>query len=352
MSSEKAIWMVLVLIAIIRIAMVRQLDKQGLITLKGTIKNDPSVTSYSQGIEVADVFIFVPRFPELSYGDFVKVSGEIENGIIKKGTVIDYQINNTILFRIRRRLIAFYNSALPKPHSSLVAGMVLGTKSLISKDLWEVFKQSGTAHVVVASGMNISMIANFTLALVLRFVHRRRAVIITLGVIWIYTIIAGFDAPIVRAALMASIVFVGVALGRTTYTTRVLALTALVMIIFKPQWIKDLGFILSFVATGSLLLFESRIRNYLRRVPRIVREDLSTTLAAQIGVAPLLFISFGNINFLAPIANVLVLWTVVPLTIIGMGAGLMSFIIPQLAEIVLYFVYPLTSWFYLIVYLF
>jgi competence protein ComEC len=116
---------------------------------------------------------------------------------------------------------------------------------------------------------------------------------------------------------MGSVTFVAQALGRLQAASRALFLSAALMLIIKPDWITDLGFILSFVATASLMLFERKIASLIRFVPGIFREGLSTSLAAQIGVAPILFATFGQFSLLSPIINALVLWTIAPITIIG-----------------------------------
>jgi hypothetical protein len=80
-------------------------------------------------------------------------------------------------------------------------------------------------------------------------------------------------------------------------------------------------------------------------VPRFLRQDLSTTIAAQIGVAPIIWATFGQFNLLSPLINAAVLWTIPLITIIGMVAGIISLIVPQIASLILYLTYPLTSWF-------
>jgi competence protein ComEC len=117
------------------------------------------------------------------------------------------------------------------------------------------------------------------------------------------------------------------------------------MIIIFPYWTGDIGFLLSFIATLSLLLFEKPVRKKLKVIPGIFRESLSTTLAAQIGVTPILYVTFGSIYILSPVVNALVLWTIPFITILGMIASLTLYIVPGLSRLVLYLAYPLTLWF-------
>jgi competence protein ComEC len=217
-----------------------------------------------------------------------------------------------------------YQKSLPEPHASLLAGLTLGSKAGLPASFWETLKKTGTAHVVVASGMNVTLVAGFLIGILVILLPRKKAIPLALAGVWTYSLLSGFDAPIVRAAIMGSVTFIAQALGRLQAASRALFLSAALMLIIKPDWITDLGFILSFVATASLMLFERKIASLIRFVPGIFREGLSTSLAAQIGVAPILFATFGQFSLLSPIINALVLWTIAPITIIGGIGGIIG----------------------------
>ena len=241
---------------------------------------------------------------------------------------------------------------MPEPHAALIAGITLGVRGEIPDNFWQGLVNSGLAHVVVASGSNVSLVAGFIVGILTIFVSRRRAIPLLLVSIWLYAGLAGMDAPIIRAAIMGSIAFTAQEVGRLISAWRALLTSALVMLIVKPEWINDLGFLLSFVATACLLLFQGKMNKFLKRVPTIFREGLSTSLAAQIGVTPILFVTFGQFNILSPIANALVLWTVPIIMVVGGISGLIGLIFPLAGRALLYLIYPLTSWFVFIVNLF
>ncbi|OGM54527.1 hypothetical protein A3F62_03250 [Candidatus Woesebacteria bacterium RIFCSPHIGHO2_12_FULL_44_11] len=246
---------------------------------------------------------------------------------------------------MKERILDFYRMTLPSPHADLIAGMVLGAKSSLSKAFWEALKTTGTAHVVVASGMNVTLVAGFLLNFLISIVSRKIAVILTIVGIWIYVVLVGFEAPIIRAAIIGTVAFSAQGLGKMYSAWRALILSALVMLVYQPAWITDLSFILSFVATASLMLFEVKIRRLIYFVPGLFREGLSTSLSAQIGVAPILYIAFGQFNIFSPLINAAVLWTVAPITIIGFISGFVGLVVPFVGKLVLYLAYPLTSWF-------
>lgn len=316
------------------------------------VASEPIRYDNSQYLKIHNLKIYLPLYPEITYGDSIVVEGVVAGDKLSKPQLVAIKQSTNKLIVLRNKLIGFYQNNLSEPHASLIAGITIGSKSQIPKDFWEKLKETGTAHVVVASGMNVSLVASFVVSLLILFISRQKAVYIATIFIWIYTFISGFDAPLVRAALMASIAYLGIAWGRVSFAYRALMLTAYGMLIYNPGWLIDLGFILSFVATLCLLLFSKRIDRMFRFLPTLFREGVSTSLAAQIGVAPIIFVTFGQFNLLSPIINGLVLWLIGPLTVLSLMAGIIGLLIPALGRAILFLTYPLSLWFVGVVNLF
>ncbi|KKS77234.1 MAG: internalization-related competence protein ComEC/Rec2 protein [Candidatus Woesebacteria bacterium GW2011_GWB1_43_14] len=322
------------------------------IRVSGRLLTEPIRYSNAQYFHLERLKVYLPLFPEIYYGDYVVIEGVVSEDKLTSPVLVNRIESRNMLFLIRRRLISFYQASLSEPHASLVAGIVIGAKSSLPEDFWNALKATGTAHVVVASGMNVSMTASFVLAALVNFITRKRAVIIAIVSIWIYTVMSGFDAPIIRAAIMGSIAFGAQSVGRLSLSLRALLLSAVLMLIINPRWMTDLGFVLSFLATLALILFESKIRSKIHFVPGVFREGLSTSLAAQVGVAPVLYYVFGQFNPVSPLINALILWTIAPIMVIGSLSGLLGIFMPFLGRAVLLLAFPLTSWFVFVVNLF
>jgi ComEC/Rec2-related protein len=349
-------WPFLILLAMLRIAFffsTRPNYPDGTrVKISDRVTSEPIRYETSQRVFLQGFKFYLPLYPEINYGDEIVVEGVVDEDKLKNVSLSGTEKSGGMLYVLRNRLVEFYQRSLPCHHSALIAGITIGSKANIPSEFWEKLKMSGTVHVVVASGMNVTLVAGFLMGILIFFIPRRKAIPLALVGIWSYAILSGFDAPIIRAAVMGSIAFTAQEIGRLYLAWRALVLSALAMIFIKPDWIVDLGFILSFVATASLMLFEARIRKFLHRVPSIIRQDLSTTLAAQIGVAPILFASFGQFNVLSPLVNALILWTIPPITIIGMIGGTLGMIFEPAGRLVLLLSYPLTSWFILMIQLF
>jgi len=339
-------WLLLIFLVIFRFFSTRPTYHNGdRLRLTAGIFQEPIQYSTSQYLKLSGLKIYLPLYPEISYGDQVSVEGIVDGGKLKNPKLVSIKESRGILFKFRSKIIDFYRKVLPEPHASLVAGIVLGSKSSIPADFWQNLKTTGVAHVVVASGMNVAFVASFLISFLAIFTPRKRAVFIAVVAIWLYALISGFEAPIVRAAIMASIAFSAQGAGKLSFSWSILSLTALMMLIVNPSWISDTGFILTFVATGSLMLFQRRIDKLFGFIPNslgFLREGFSTSLAAQIGVAPILFATFGQFNLLSPLINALVLWTVPLIMIIGAVGGIVGLIVPVIGRLILLISYPLT----------
>jgi len=316
-----------------------------LVRITSKVYSEPIVYDRDQFLKVQGLNFYLPKNPEITYGDKIVVEGIVENKKLKQPKLLKIQTEKKgLLVNLRQNLISFYKSSLPEPYGSLVAGIVIGSKNM-PQSFWEKLKSTGTAHIVVASGTNVTMTVGFLIGILTVFLKRSTAIWITIVGIFLYVTISGFDAPIVRAGIMGSILLIGQTKGRVINTWRILIYSALIMLLIKPQWITDLGFILSFTATISLILFQKSIDLRLKRIPAIFREGLSTSLAAQIGVAPIIFATFGQFNILSPIINAFVLWTIPYIMVIGAVGGVIGVIAPLVGRLILYILFPLLWYF-------
>ena len=220
------------------------------------------------------------------------------------------------LFRSQRealdRKISQY---LPSPQSELLSGILLGQNKKLPGDLRLALRDTSTLHIVVASGQNLSMVAGFFLGLS-GLIKRKNAIILSLSAAAVYTLLTGFQIPILRAALMFTLASLAQLFGRGKDSWRVLVITAGLMLLINPSWISDLSFQLSFLATFGVVVVAPILLRKLSFMP-IIGQDLSVTLAAQIMVMPIIAQNFHQISLVSLFTNVLVLWTVPFIMIFG-----------------------------------
>lgn len=323
--------------------------------IKTKVATEPVRYEKFQYLKLEGLKIYLPLYPQITYGDEVVVEGIVNDDKLDKAKLIKTEQSQKFVYKFRQKLLKFYKKSLPEPHSSLIAGVTIGSKASIPNDFWEKLKNSGTAHVVVASGMNITLVAGFLLNFLVIVMKRKKALVFSLIGVWFYAFLSGFDAPIVRAAIMGSIAITSQELGRVSMALRALIISAVIMLLINPGYVEDVGFLLSFFATLGLITFESRIEMFLLKKIKVLqgsgtlvstlRTDFATTLAAQIAVFPILYYYFGRFNILSPLINTAILWTVVPITVIGMLGGLVGIVVPIIGQSILLLTYPLTLWF-------
>jgi competence protein ComEC len=297
----------------------------------------------------------------------------------------------TYLTRLRRRILDFFLGSLPRDEAGLLAGLVLGAKSSLSPGFYQALQTTGTLHVVVASGMNVALVAGATASVLTRFLRRQWALTLSLISIWLYVLVAGLDPPLIRAGLMGSLSFLGIIFGRLRQTGYLLIFSSILMLLWQPLWLYDVGFQLSVAATAGLIWLsplldpkyqpspkllaepiEARNRIHLPQVSfppsrlinlnqaifnplknfwriitnlPLVGEALVTTIAAQLAVWPILAYHFGTLTLLSPFINALALWIVPPATQLGVILGIIGLQFDTLTNILIWIIWPLLTYF-------
>ncbi len=314
------------------------------VRITSKVYGEPIVFDKYQYLKIQGLKVYIPKYPEVNYGDRIVVVGQVSGDKLVSPKLVEINQSKNSLYVFREKIISFYKASLPEPFSSLVAGIVIGSKNM-PESFWEKLKRTGMAHVVVASGTNVTLTISFLIGSLTLFLSRKKAIYLTYFGILLYLILSGLDAPIIRASLMGSILLFGQEKGRVVNSWRILLYSGIIMLLIKPIWITDIGFILSFVATASLMLFQKKIDAWLSRVPNFFREGLSTSLAAQIGVTPILYMTFGQFNLLSPVINALVLWTIPYIMIGGALAGVIGIFVPLVGRLILFVIYPILWYF-------
>ncbi|MEM2976323.1 MAG: ComEC/Rec2 family competence protein, partial [Thermoplasmata archaeon] len=223
------------------------------------------------------------------------------------------------------------NRLLPEPYAALANGMLLGIESGISPSVENAFRDTGTIHLIVISGSQVTLVTSALYFLAQRTVGARRAFLpATLGIA-AYTLLVGADPPVVRAAFMGFLFVLARHVGRPSSSVASLAFAILVMTALNPLTLWDVSTQLSFAAVAGLMFIgaplQSRLAHWVMGwvISPIWRELLTRwlgvmalTLGAQVMVAPLIAVVFGRLSLISLPANFLVLPLQVPL--LGSGA--------------------------------
>ena len=225
---------------------------------------------------------------------------------------------------LRRSAGEALTRVLPEPEAGLAAGILIGLRDRVDRDLAAAFTTAGVSHVVAISGWNIAIVAAAIGAMAGRLGRRRRSVV-TIVAIVAYVAFAGASASVVRAALMAGVVLLARETGRAGRAAAALGWAATLLLITDPSLISDAGFQLSSLATAGLIAWATPLTAWIEsigrgRLPHWLAESLGVSMAAQAATLPIILVSFGRLAILSPIVNLLV----VPLVAPAMAAGILA----------------------------
>jgi competence protein ComEC len=216
----------------------------------------------------------------------------------------------------------FARYVLAGTEEGLVRAMVIGDRTGIDDPTAEAFRAAGTYHVLALSGAQVALVAALLVG-GLRWIGAGPSVqaVVTVAAVAFYALLVGGDVPVVRAAVMASVVLVGRALELDADAANLLGLAGLLLLAHRPSSVTDVGFQLSFAATLGVLLLTLPLVAGLPRLPLRLETMLAASVAAQAAILPLMA---GQFHRTAPAALLLNLLAV-PLSSAVLLAGLALF---------------------------
>ncbi len=323
------------------------------VTIQGIVSKSPAFSEKKQEIAVklsepyrGNILIQTARFPVFKYGDKVEFTGEIkqipENGygnyLIKEGMygilsfpeIILISHNNgsfikSALFKIKGKVELAINAILPYKSAAFLKGILLGNTNDFSSEFDEAMKKSGTTHLVALSGYNITILILAVASLFTLFMTPRGSFFASLFSIAGFSIMTGGEPSVARAGIMGASILFGRLFGSGESMKNVILLSALIMSLYNPRiLIFDIGFQLSFLALLGIVYLKPKIELFLNtngdKGIFSWKENLLTTVSAQITVLPILLSKFGFVSLASLPANI-VLLSLTPFT---MALGFVS----------------------------
>lgn len=268
-----------------------------LVRVRGSVVPDEHLEPYERGLARSTGAALVLRRPNVQLLDFNQAD----------------PFSRT-LSELRAHVSVLLERHLPRSLSPVAEGLLLGGSVRMDPDIRRAFRESGTSHILAASGYNITVLAAMMLVLLRPLLGARHALPPVLLAIVVYAGLAGFSASVVRAALMGAVTVGGMWLGRPRDSGRALGAAAVVMTLIQPHALFDIGAQLSFVATAGLLWLYPIVRRTLGRMWRPLADAVGIALTAQVSTLPLSLYYFGGLSIWAVVANVII----APLVPVGM----------------------------------
>ena len=316
---------------------------------------------YGDRLQVRGHLESPPEFEDFSYREYLAQQGvysDMGDAVVHRVSSGEGNLILSWIYAYKTHALETVYRLWPDPEASLLAGILLGDESGIPEDVDQAFRETGTSHIIVISGFNITIIAALLVGLFSRifgsgeFGVRRAAIFALLGIA-VYTILVGADAAVVRAAIMGGLSLFATLLGRRQTGLNTLGLVAAGMAAFNPQVLWNIGFQLSFAATLGLVLYADPLKEAFERLAArfvpleraqkwspAVGEYILFTLAAQLVVLPVIIYHFQRLSLSSLLANPLILPVQPPLMMLGGLALLAGTLYYPLGQILAWIAWP------------
>lgn len=223
-----------------------------------------------------------------------------------------------MLVELRHQVGRAMDRLLPRREAGLLRAMVLGDSGGVSEEDMSRFRQLGVSHILVVSGLHMTILAGFMQFLLCRFPIRKAVRnALTALVLVLFLALSGFQPSACRGAAMYGVLLLADSTGRRADSLNSLGLAVLLVCLFAPFSGGDLGFALSVLATlGIVVLYRpvyqvlvgKRLAGLARRLWKPVAASLAVTAAALLGTFPVQLAVFGGLPLLTPLANLLLVF--------------------------------------------
>lgn len=246
----------------------------------------------------------------------------------------------------REKLGLIIAKNVPEPEAGLVSGVVLGDKGGLSREWYQRLIESGTIHIVVASGYNVMLVGGMVLGISLVKFKRFWSSLIAIGGMVIYGVIAGAEPPVIRAVIMGGVVIFSQAVGRRSQWWWSLLLAVSSMVLIEPSIITSISFQLTVAASIGIFWLEpfldrwvQKLSDKIRGLSVLGRTEITSTISAQVFTLPLIWWHFGRVNYNGLLSNVLILPLVPVVMILGGLTIISGLVFPLITPFIAGFLY-------------
>lgn len=287
-----------------------------------------NIQKTTNSIKIEDVILFKSKLLEIpkplspfqfNYKEYLRKQGVYHQVFIRnKGFVVKknseksiYKIADNIRIKIEESLrkYRFKNGEL-----AVIKALLLGQRSDISKELLQDYTKAGAIHILAVSGLHVGIIL-LILTWILKPLERiKNGVIIKTVLIvcllWLFAIIAGLSASVVRAVTMFTSVAIGMAFNRKTMVLHSVITSMFILLLCKPMFLFDVGFQLSYLAVFSIVIIQPKLSSLWKSKWKIVNKFwqlFTVSIAAQIGVLPISLFYFHQFPGLFMLSNLIII---------------------------------------------
>ncbi|MDR7369432.1 ComEC/Rec2 family competence protein [Flavobacterium aquidurense] len=248
---------------------------------------------------------------------------------------INRKIKKDIWFytsRLNARIVRNLEKAkFHKAEMNVALALILGQQQEISSDIIQDYQYSGATHVLSVSGLHVGFIMLFILFILKPIPNTQKGSLIKLIAIlislFLFAIISGLSPPVLRSVVMFSFLALGNHLHRNSNTYHTLLVSILLILLFEPYYLFDVGFQLSYIALFSILWLQPLLKQIWapeNKILNYIWEALTVSFAAQIGTFPLCLYYFHQFPGLFFITNILIIPVLSFIMVVGIIVMIIS----------------------------
>lgn len=218
-----------------------------------------------------------------------------------------YSVRNKINKSLQRK--GFKNDEL-----AVINALLLGQRNTVSSDLLKSYAGAGAIHILAVSGLHIGILL-LLLTWLFKPLHylkngKTYALIIIVILLWLYAILAGLSASVVRAVAMFTAIAISLNVNRLSNIYNVLIIAMFFLLLFYPIYLFDVGFQLSYLAVFAIVWLQPKFYKLIK-MPNWIFDKLwqlfTVSIAAQIGILPLSIYYFHQFPELFFVANLIII---------------------------------------------
>lgn len=264
------------------------------------------------------VYVSTWKNKTIARGDKVIISGKLMKGFgiyagsLKRTKIIKVKKPEPadVILGVRNGFSERVFGLVPETEAKLGTAYLLGMRSGLPEDLDESLRTVGLAHIVVASGAHLSILAGLAKKIFGKISRFAGGFFSSLLIIFFMAMV-GWTPSILRAGMMSLLTILAGYVGRKFQPWRIILIVAAATLLIDPMFLINLGWLLSFAAFGGIMILGPAMTKFFYgdKKPGVVGEIVMTTVAATLMTLPISLYFFGTLSLISLIANLLILPT-------------------------------------------
>ena len=197
---------------------------------------------------------------------------------------------------------------------AVIKALILGQRNDISKELLQEYTNAGAIHILAVSGLHVGIILLILTSLFKPLENLKNGkllkTVLIICLLWLFALIAGLSASVVRAVTMFTAVAIGMTFHRKTFVLHSLITSMFVLLLIKPLFLFDVGFQLSYLAVFSIVTIQPKIAGLWKPKWKLIEKIwqlFSVSLSAQLGVLPISLFYFHQFPGLFMLSNLVII---------------------------------------------